>query len=482
MFFCWQHRAAELIYTKVVTRLFNSAVRRRPKNMDAVKEEFNRRISFFKSIVRESGSCLTDSKFIHVSGTKGKGSTCEYIAAALRGHGYKVGVFTSPHLHTTCERIKIGRELISHKDFVRLGQWALERTSEENWVNFFDILLTMALRYFSEKNVDYVILETGIGGRLDSTNFVDSPRACVITSVSYDHQNLLGNSLKEIAWHKAGIVKKESEVFTTSNLHPDAMEVLQRECEVKQAALHVVDISARSEKGSFGVEIENRTLASAVCAHLKVPLDGMEDYFWPCRMETFNVQSPGSRCCDARHTVVLDGSHNGLSVKLCMQGLRAHYSADEWHLWVLIGTGRDKNVDNMLQEILETADRVMPVQARHYRALSEMDMLAKVPEPYQHKLMLPCKHETLAKAGDGGTVGKRLLTALERARLHTSGELALKSGNKNKSIVIAVCGSLFAAAEAREALLEIDSNLFTDDDWVRFMDPDIVMHSSKSSL
>jgi hypothetical protein len=121
------------------------------------------------------------AKVIHVAGTKGKGSTCEYIAASLNAAGKKVGVFTSPHIHTARERIRIGRDLISMEDLTRVGQSSLSALSEKPWSVFFDIFLCAALFYFGENNVEYIILECGIGGRYDSTNFVDSPAACIIT-------------------------------------------------------------------------------------------------------------------------------------------------------------------------------------------------------------------------------------------------------------------------------------------------------------
>lgn len=143
---------------------------------------------------------LSRVRFIHVAGSKGKGSTTEYIAAGLRSQGFRVGVFTSPHIHTARERIKIGKDLISKEDVVRLGSEVLEEMKGFEWLVFFDLFLSIAIKYFSERSLDYVILETGIGGRYDSTNFLDSPAACVITSISLDHQTLLGNTTEKIAW------------------------------------------------------------------------------------------------------------------------------------------------------------------------------------------------------------------------------------------------------------------------------------------
>lgn len=158
---------------------------------------FAERKKYFNSIMSPS---LSRVRFIHVAGSKGKGSTTEYIAAGLRSQGFRVGVFTSPHIHTARERIKIGKDLISKEDVVRLGVEVLEEMKGFEWLVFFDLFLSIAIKYFSERSLDYVILETGIGGRYDSTNFLESPAACVITSISLDHQTLLGNTTEKIAW------------------------------------------------------------------------------------------------------------------------------------------------------------------------------------------------------------------------------------------------------------------------------------------
>jgi dihydrofolate synthase/folylpolyglutamate synthase len=230
-------------YKEVMKQLFEISVKpQRHSNTEFSTESiFQQRKVFFKKIYESSGlrkSC----QVIHVAGSKGKGSTVEYIATGLISQGFAVGIFTSPHLHTACERIKINRELITKKDFVRLGRKSLVLLATESWTVFFDSLLLMAILYFGEKRVDYIILETGIGGRYDSTNFLDTVEASVITNISLDHQALLGDSIEQIASQKAGIIKAGCPVFTSSKQESSVIEVLQDEAQRKQSNISIIDI------------------------------------------------------------------------------------------------------------------------------------------------------------------------------------------------------------------------------------------------
>jgi dihydrofolate synthase/folylpolyglutamate synthase len=163
---------------------------------------FNLRKKFLNQVFGNSFTTskrAANCKIIHVAGTKGKGSTVEYISAGLIGDKKNVGIFSSPHLHTARERIKHNRELISQSDMITSGTKALSLLEGLDWAVIFDQLLATSLVYFGMKDVDYIVLETGIGGRYDSTNFVDNPAACVITSISLDHQTILGDTIEEIA-------------------------------------------------------------------------------------------------------------------------------------------------------------------------------------------------------------------------------------------------------------------------------------------
>jgi folylpolyglutamate synthase/dihydropteroate synthase len=163
---------------------------------------------------------LKRAKIIHVAGTKGKGSTAEYIAAGLRySKEFKVGVFTSPHLHTARERIKIGTNLISKEDLIRLGEESIAQMETVSWV-----------------------MEAGIGGRFDTTNFIDSSEVSVITSISLDHQALLGETVEEIAFQKAGIIKKNGNVFTSAAQDEGVLRVLNEECVKMNATLHIIPV------------------------------------------------------------------------------------------------------------------------------------------------------------------------------------------------------------------------------------------------
>src|SRR5579859_501572 len=167
-------------------------------------------------LARRAGDPQRQLRFIHVAGTNGKGSTCAMLENIYRQAGLRVGLFTSPHLNSFRERIQINRELISEEDVVcglRELQPLLEKFAPDHHPTFFEVVTVMALKYFAEQRCDLVIWETGLGGRLDSTNIV-MPLASVITNIAFDHQQWLGDTLARIAAEKAGIIKPGIPVVT----------------------------------------------------------------------------------------------------------------------------------------------------------------------------------------------------------------------------------------------------------------------------
>ncbi len=164
-------------------------------------------------------------KFVHIAGTNGKGSVCAALSEVLGLGGYRVGVYTSPHLSSVRERFRIGSEYISEEAFARIGTRICEVLGEEQ-ITYFEFTTALGLLWFAESNVDLVLLETGMGGRLDATNVV-TPLVSVITSVSMDHEAYLGNSLIEIAGEKAGIIKTGVPVVSGA-IHPEVLRLSKR--------------------------------------------------------------------------------------------------------------------------------------------------------------------------------------------------------------------------------------------------------------
>lgn len=279
-------------YNTTLESLFRVAVQPTRHNISD-NDLFVIRKSFFQRLY-DSCTNLKNTKVIHVAGTKGKGSNVEYISSAIKHCGYKVGVFTSPHLHTARERIRINSSLISKSDVNRLGKIALSNMKNETWTVFFDLILYMAILYFNENSVDYIVLETGIGGRYDSTNFIDNPIACVITSISLDHTSILGNTLTAISRQKVGIVKNNSHLFTLKSQNEEVLDVFREECRALDAHIYEVNINYDKIKSldlelSYTTQQENISLSIAVLEYLNIPLHGLRHTFWPCRYEKFNI-------------------------------------------------------------------------------------------------------------------------------------------------------------------------------------------------
>lgn len=178
--------------------------------------KFSRKTSLAntENFIKELGASCPDSKIIHVAGTNGKGSVCEYLNSILRKSGYNVGLFTSPHLVDINERIVYNDTMIPDEEFEKI--FAVTMTAAEKMnehPSFFEFLFGMAMKYFAGKSPDYIILETGLGGRLDATSATEDPEVCVITSIGLDHMEYLGDTVEQIAGEKAGIIRPGVPVF-----------------------------------------------------------------------------------------------------------------------------------------------------------------------------------------------------------------------------------------------------------------------------
>ena len=203
---------------------------------------------------------LLDIKFIHVGGTNGKGSTCAYLSSIIQESGYKVGLFTSPHFFDFRERIKVNNKKIE-KDFItKFIQENIELIEELN-LSFFELSFGMSLYYYFEQKVDYAVVEVGLGGRLDATNIIN-PILSVITNISYDHTEILGNSLEKIAYEKAGIIKKNTKIIIGERDKKTQNIFIQKADENSSDIIFASDYKTDFENSE--IEYQNKNIRTAV--------------------------------------------------------------------------------------------------------------------------------------------------------------------------------------------------------------------------
>ena len=322
---------------------------------------------------RLTGSRI-ESKIIHVAGTNGKGSVCAYLQSILRAAGFHVGMFISPHLETMRERILYDGEMIPQESFVKAFELVREESDrqKEKHPSFFEFLFLMGMCYFKEKEPDYIILETGLGGRLDATNCIVKPKLCVITEIGFDHMQYLGNTLVEIAGEKAGIIKSGTPV-----VYLDKREETSRVIEQTAAMLETTAIAVKkSQIGrpvmrkksidfSFGngyyrydnlilrttaaYQTENASVALVAARSLKeeriddeAVRKGLYDAFWPGRMEEILPR------------VFLDGAHNEDGIEAFLTSVSAVNTEQEkaaGKRLLLFGVVADKQYDKMIGRI-----------------------------------------------------------------------------------------------------------------------------------
>lgn len=347
-----------------------------------------------KECLRRLGSPEKKFKVIHVAGTNGKGSTCAFLTSILREAGYSCGLFTSPHLVEINERFQINEQNIDNESFLKAFEkvkaLADEMVAEGSYhPTYFEMLFLMGMVIFAEAGVDYVVLETGLGGRLDATTAVENPIACVITSISFDHMQYLGNTIEAIAGEKAGIIVPGVPVIYDGNdekaakvIRDAALEKGSPSCEVKRGDTEIREITSAGIDFSFGngyygdkvfsipfiarYQVMNAALALKTIEVLqetvKVPdaavEKGLKETRWQGRMETV---LPG---------VIVDGAHNEDGVEKFVE--TAEHFQKEYPLTLLFSAVDDKDYNDMIHTILSRISfrHVIVTQVGGYRKVS----------------------------------------------------------------------------------------------------------------
>lgn len=303
----------------------------------------------FQEIVNKYHFNLNQKNMIHVAGTNGKGSTTNFIKEILMKHGYTVGTFTSPYMLVHNDRICINGEMISDSKLLEIINGLIDIIEIEK-LSMFEIDVLIMLRYFNECDLDYRIIETGIGGLNDKTNVIDSI-CSVITNIGYDHQFMLGDTLEEIALQKAGIIKTCKPCYIVKQRN-QINDIFNRVCEINNSKLHIVEIDNITKYpyvfncldhiyklencGSY--QINNASLAITVCNDL-IELDNdlvqvaLDDFSWPGRFERFG-------------NIYLDGAHNIDGILALIQTLKDQKLEDVVIVFSALG---DKDISEMLE-------------------------------------------------------------------------------------------------------------------------------------
>jgi dihydrofolate synthase / folylpolyglutamate synthase len=394
---------------------------------------------------------LPDTRYptVHIAGSKGKGSTAAMLDSILRAAGYRVGLYTTPHLHTFRERIQINGAPIDEETFASLTEEIIpfnERLAEEHpeWgeATAFEASTALAFLAFARAQVDIGVIEVGLGGRLDATNVI-KPLVSVISSISLDHTTILGDTLTEIASEKGGIIKEGRPVIAAQQ-QPEAAETLQRLADERGSTLTMGgrDWYARGTTRDFTVSGPNGQIVSLRCGlagHHQIQNAGLavttaqelrvRGYSIPeesLRQGIAHVRWPGRfEIAHKNPTVLVDGAHNVDSTERLVEALNEEYP--DHRITIIAGIARDKDVEGMLRVLTPVATRIVATASRSPRATDPDTLVATVNE------IDPDTEATSARS-----VAEALQSILAEP--------------DDDRRVICVTGSLYAVAEAREAL------------------------------
>jgi len=421
------------------------------------RSDFDYKKSFklerMKSFSRLFGDPHKGIKTIHIGGTKGKGSVSSFVNAILIEAGYSVGLYTSPHLFSLRERIRINGEPISEKDMAGLISEIKERADEiESKVGdkptYFEVCTMMAFLYFKRKGVDFMVLEVGMGGRLDSTNIAESLLS-VITPISHDHTQFLGSDLNDIAYEKCGIIRQDSIVISSPQAK-EAMDVIKKVCGERNSSLYVVGKDIFSEifdsnlegqgfrlltrRGEHphlrirllgGFQVENAAVAVTAVEELRSRGIFIDSTF--IKNGLFKTRWPGRfQIIRKKPFIVVDGAQNAASASALKKAIENTF--DYKKLFLIIGAMEDKDIGGICRELGRIADFAVTTKAKAERACP--------PEVIKDKIL---DHNPGADITSADSVEQALKNCREQA---------------SEEDLILVTGSLYVVAEAMKRFHE----------------------------
>lgn len=342
-----------------------------------------------EKLCRALGNPQKSLKFIHVAGTNGKGSFCAFLTEILKNAGYKVGTYTSPFILRFNERIAVNGEAISDEALTEICEKVRLASAEmEDKPTEFEIITAIGFQYFKDMDTDIVVLECGLGGRLDATNIIEAPLLSVITGVDFDHQNFLGDTIDLIASEKAGIIKENCPILWCGN-NKIAKTIIENEANGKNSPFFINDNPLNIIKSDFSgttfsfldfdnLEIiqlgsyqpknaSNALLAATILREkgLKISDEdirsGLKNTRWLARFEKLS-DNP---------LIIFDGSHNPEGVMAAVKSIKGYFGDRKVN--ILSGVMRDKDYTFMARAIGEVANKVFTVTVNNPRALSGED-------------------------------------------------------------------------------------------------------------
>lgn len=360
-----------------------------------------------KKLLEELGNPQDRLRFIHVCGTNGKGSTSAMLASVFNASGKKCGLYTSPFIEVFNERIQINGENISDSDLARIATVVKEKIDKlKVEISVFAQITAMAFLYFDEKNCDVVVLETGLGGRLDATNVIPPPILTIITKIGLDHTEYLGDTIEKIATEKCGIIKSGTKVITTCCQEKEALSVIESTCKELDVPLFIAEKDSGyplSLPGEY--QKENGAVASLGTKVLGVSeqyiKEGLSNTKWIARFEFL------------KNNLILDGGHNPDGINALISSLRALNKPVHF----VVAMMQDKDIEKSCKMINKFAKSVTVTEVKMPRCE---------------------KAEFLAEMFKNCIIEKDSIEAVKKA-------LSIASDNE----LVCVCGSLYLAGEIR---------------------------------